>query len=304
MKILNLEDIDPEILRPIYRETTADVPYCFPVSCDEFKEGLLAPLQQLDNQKLVLGQLDGAIVGFAHIALSKQDGQPGLNGSIRFLGYRKGNRPIAQSILESAEKYLFDLGIEHIDVPAHNYAFYRFNFGPLSDKMAHICALLGINGYEPTGGWLLMELADYQIEKPIPLAHRIEIAAEVEDTNHRHPNITIRLLRAGNQIGLCEASPAGRFHADPSAQDTFYIGWMEVTESERGRRLGRFLLEATLWEMQNRGYNNAVLHTNCGNRRAQLLYAGMGFKVLDTSYEFRKPRPDHRIPQASQAKTP
>ena len=79
---------------------------------------------------------------------------------------------------------------------------------------------------------------------------------------------------------------------------------MEVTESERGRRLGRFLLEATLWEMQNRGYNNAVLHTNCGNRRAQLLYAGMGFKVLDTSYEFRKPRPDHRIPQASQAKTP
>jgi ribosomal protein S18 acetylase RimI-like enzyme len=51
-----------------------------------------------------------------------------------------------------------------------------------------------------------------------------------------------------------------------------------VTESARGRGIGRKLLERVLTEMKARGAPRVVLHTATDNHAAQKLFASLGFR--------------------------
>ena len=68
----------------------------------------------------------------------------------------------------------------------------------------------------------------------------------------------------------------------------FYTRSLDIAEDKQSKGLGRYLIEAVLWEMRKIGYQNATLATNEKNYRAQLLYTNLGYHVIDTSHVFVK----------------
>ena len=74
----------------------------------------------------------------------------------------------------------------------------------------------------------------------------------------------------------------------PEAQDQFFVVWLGVVETQQGRGWGRYLLLRMLWEMLQGGYRHAFISTDHRNHRALVFYTNMGFRVVDTSYEYVK----------------
>ena len=111
------------------------MPYCYPVTPDEFETGVHwheerdgEPYEDLSDESfLVVEDDEGAVAGFAHVAICRkgeEDHRIGLEpieellkdriGLIRFLHYRAGSRPAGQALLEAAETHLRSFGIDQI----------------------------------------------------------------------------------------------------------------------------------------------------------------------------------------------
>ena len=75
MKITYWDIADAAKLTDFYNEEFANLPYCYPVSPEEFKIGVRyhaeedKPYVDLSHEKLIVGEQDGEIVGFAHVAV-------------------------------------------------------------------------------------------------------------------------------------------------------------------------------------------------------------------------------------------
>ena len=82
-------------------------PICFPASPEEFESSVRfraweeIPHPNLSTEKLIVGEQQGTIAGFAHVALASADESASEDmGLIRFLTYPPGNRAVGQAILE------------------------------------------------------------------------------------------------------------------------------------------------------------------------------------------------------------
>ena len=89
----------PKLTR-VYNEQIAEVPYCYPVSPEEFEKGIRATKKHLHSDQLIIGKQNGEIIGFAHAAVEDKDtggGKVESVGCIRFLTYERGHRPAGQA---------------------------------------------------------------------------------------------------------------------------------------------------------------------------------------------------------------
>ena len=285
MKVETIDKVDTEPLRRLYHATFAHVPYVYAVSSDEFRRGLLGPSDSLCDQKIVSEQKGSDIAAYADTAIWL-DGDDRW-GVIRALCYETGDRAKAQSVLQEAENHLFSKGVTRIYAFTHSYSFSRFGFTALSEIAGHVCGLMGANEYEIIGGWRFLHLPNYEMSEPVASDRDLEIEVRESEGLGEGPDVLLNLRQAGKQVGEVKVKSTGHGQ-EATVRDTFYIDFMGIEEDRRGRGLGRYLLQATLWEMNQRGYKTATLHTNQGNHRAQLLYTNLGFRVVDTSYKFRK----------------
>lgn len=305
MKIKEWDMVNFDEISAIYNDQVAGVPYCYPVPADEFENGFAYRKftsdryrEDIHSEKVIIGFYDGDPAGFADVAIAEveEEGCKQHRGFIRFLGYLSGCRPVGQTLLEEAERYLADFGVDKISAFRLNfrydhggYRFYHYNYGMISDKMGHICALFHMNGYKLNGGEMFMSQPEYNIPKPARPDKRTEIVVE-----HRPPyravlpGLDVRAFHKGKEIGICESVSAGEFSLVQESQDWLFISGLHVIESEQGKGWGRYLLQRNLWEMQKIGYKNAVISTDWRNYRAQLFYTNYGYRLVDTSYEFVK----------------
>jgi len=281
-------------LARVYNDQWAGVPFCFPVASEEFQSGLRfrksadKPDRRLHSRKLLVGEQDGEIVAFADVALTK--GRKKREGLIRFLTYRSGSRPVGQALLEEAERYLRDLGITRINafLNKFSYRFYHLAFGMLSDRMGHIYGLLRMNGYGLRSGEIFMVRSVGDPPEPAPPDDPLEIAIRREPGRGSLPDLTLTATRSGREIGSCSSVSAGEFVRARDAQTSFFTQWLGLEEPEHGKRWGLYLLQRTLWEMRQIGYETAVISTNWQNFRPLLFYTNYGYRVVDTVYEFEK----------------
>ena len=294
MKIYHKEVSDSKDLVGVYNEQLKDAPYFYPVSPEEFEDGIVSrnnpsnPEADLHSEKIIVGEQDGKIVGFAHVSFGelKNWGDPKKGGFFHFMTYQSGFRPIGQAILEECERYLKELDAEQIWVfmNASNYRFYHLGFGYLSDKMAHVYGLFRMNGYGIDIGEVFMSYPEYEVPKPILPDEQIKITVTKKDGSGTLPNLQIKAFRNDDEIGECYTVSLEEFYQAKEAQDSFFTKWLGVDEKEQGKGLGKYLLQRMFLEMHKLGYKNAVISTNVKNHRALLFYTNFGYKVTDTSY--------------------
>lgn len=294
MKIYHKEVADSKDLVHVFNGQLKYVPYFYPVSTEEFEEGIQKrnnnsnSYAELGFEKIIIGEQNGKICGFAHVSVGELRNFSDLKqgGFIHFMTYQPGYRPIGQAILAECERYLQKLGIKQIwaFMNACNYCFYHLGFGYLSDKMAHVYGLFRMNGYEIDIGEFFMSYPEYEIPEPILLDDEIGIKVEKKDGNGALPNLHVKAFLNDEEIGECHTVSLGEFYRAKEAQNSFFTKWLGVDEKAQGRGLGKYLLQRTFWEMQKIGYKNAIISTNIKNYRAQLFYTNFGYKVTDTSY--------------------
>lgn len=295
MEIETLDRVDTEPLRQLYHSTFADVPYVYPVSSDEFKHGLLEPSDSLCDHYVISERKGGDIAAYADVA-TWLDGDDRW-GVIRALCYGIGDRATAQSVLQEAESHLFSARVARIYAFTHSYDFYRFAFSALTEKAGHVCGLMGANDYDIIGGWRFMHLPDFEMSEPAAPHRDLEIEVQEVGEQSEGPNVLVHLMQERKQIGEAKVKTTDSDHEASTIRDTFYIEFMGIEESHRGRGLGRYLLQTTLWEMNQRGYKTATLHTNQAtglNYSTQTSVSGSWTRAINSGR--RKTDAGHRYP--------
>lgn len=318
MKIKTLELHQASVLTGFYNEQFSGMPYCYPVTEDEFETGVLwheeedKPYEDLSEESILVAEDEGgAVAGFAHVAVCRrgeEEDRIGLHpiedlledriGLIRFFHYRAGSRPAGQVLLEAAEARLRDFGVGQIRAFSYfGYRFHRFCHAFQSDRMGHVGALLSMNDYRITRGIILLELPDFAVPDPILPDPGVTTRFDVRPGRSRLPNMEFQLFRGDQCIGQGFAQSLGDFCRSPLAQDTFYIPWFSiegspvggrVSEGEQGKGFGRYMMEVLLREMRRLGYRHATTQANTGSPRPILLYTNMGYRVVETNYQYFK----------------
>lgn len=292
----NIEDASP--LAEFYNRQIAEVPYCYPVSSEEFGSGIrweqneTSPCENLLAEALIVGEQDGQIVGFAHVGVPdiQGEGQSKQQGAIRFLVYQPGYRAVGQVLLAESEKYLRERGVSRV-LAFHyrfGYRFYHQSLGYLIDRLGHVLGLMGMNGYEVKDAKIFLELRNFHASEPALPDHQAEIVVHRQPKGGKLPGLIVRMYQGGRLSGICESTSIGHYQRAEEAQDQFFVWWIGVEEEAQGQGWGRYLLQRTHYEMQKIGYRHALLGTNLNNHRALMFYTNMGYRVVNTSYELIK----------------
>ncbi|MYF98196.1 GNAT family N-acetyltransferase [Candidatus Poribacteria bacterium] len=291
----------PDILTPLtefYNRLTAEVPFCYPVTQKEFA----LVMQNVDadeynrsegglfGEKVYVAIFDDNVKAFIHIGISlKSENEEEDVGFIKFLGYERGERSDAQTLLGKAEEYLKSYNVTRIFAFSENdrYRFFHFEHAYLSTTLDHIHALLGFNGYQRSDGEVFLDWKDYTV---IPNPSRIPMTLSVDwkQGEGQRPNCTVKAYKDNEEVGECWSVCGGEFSSHPDAQDWLHTVWLGIENDFQGQGLGKFLLQSTLQEMHKIGYRHAAISTDWENYRALLFYSNCGYKIVDWTYEYEK----------------
>ena len=212
-----------------------------------------------------------------------------LTEGVKFLGYERGERSAAQTLLEKAEEYLKSYNVTRIFAFSENdrYRFFHFEHAYLSTTLDHIHALLGFNGYQRSDGEVFLEWQDYTVS-PIPSHIPVTLSVDWNQGKGQRPNCTVKAYQDNEEVGECWSVCGGEFSSHPDAQDWLHTVWLGIEDDFQGQGLGKFLLQSTLHEMHKIGYRHAAISTDWENYRALLFYSNCGYKIVDWTYEYEK----------------
>jgi GNAT superfamily N-acetyltransferase len=288
-------DMTPDVARA-YNRAIRPVPHCDPVSAETFHATVAAACtggssyDLVHDERAYVALQGGEVLGFAHVAVGyRKPGDAQEVGLIRFLWYRPGHRDAGKALLDCAEATLRALGAPDVAVfpQMHRYPFYYLSSAYLSDRLGHVAALLGANGYQKTAGEVYMDWRDLPALEPAPAHVRAEIALEWVPGTGRLPGLTIRALRNGAQLGVCMCVSCAEYGGVGSdEEDWAFTKWIGVEPAAQGRGLGRHLLQRALLELRQAGYRHAAISTALDNYRAALMYSNLGYQVIDWTYEY------------------
>jgi len=292
MEIFPYEPSVASELAMVYNRAVQLVPHCYPVGDEEFAHALAPTVGQgeahsrLHSEAAFVAREGSAIVGFVHTAVGPLKEGEAVRGSIRFLWYERGHRAAGQALLEAAERNLRDQRMSRIEAirNADKYRFYHVSCGHLSDHLEHVQALLTLNGYRPIDGEVVLDRPNYGSAAPARSEVEAEVMLKWREGRGRLPNLRVKALRGGEQIGVCESVSCGEFSGAEAAQDWLFVTWLWVKEDLQRKGLGRSLLQRNLQEMHRIGYRHASISTDWENHRALLFYSNHGFRAVDWTY--------------------
>lgn len=303
------EPADSAPLAAFYNDEFLQFPYYYPVSETEFVDGIRfqeeddEPYLDLSENKIIVAEEQGAIVGFAHVAIwdKEHDSQMGgawriedrmqdRMGLVLFFHYRRGHRSAGTALIEAMEQYCNGFGVSQIRVFSHyGYRFHRYSHPFGSDRMPHVLSLLGLHRYRAILGWSYTVMPEFSVSEPGALPTGVSYETELHSGKGDLPNIEITVKRDEEDVASTLVWSAGHTCQAMEAQDIFKIMWFYVSEeANRGQGLGTFMMQLLLREGKLAGYRHASTGTAAGNHRANLLYYNTGFQMVDTNYTYFK----------------
>ena len=303
LSVTECEPSDARHLVPIYNAQFAKdaPPSCLPIQDDEFVAGLTQftghdrPVSHLGVASLRLIQVarDGRILGFAHVAIETKTWEDPVTrqGLIRVFAYDGRDRAVGQTLLAAAETYFVERGVR--DVCASPWfapvRFIHTGREGVSTFHPHVLALFGLNRYSVRLAEHIMAAPDITAA-PKPSAPDAGLTVAVEHTPGRGtlPGFFVRMARGDDEIGACECRAHGHYLRAADAQARLLVEALDITEDERGRGFGRYLLRRALWEGRQIGHRHADLRVRTDNLSAMMLYASEGFRIIGTGYMLTK----------------
>jgi len=275
----------------LYNQIAEPVPFSFPVDDDQFRMGIVwdggdhGLHRYLRDQRVLHCRAGSSIVGFTHIAVEHRD--EARRGVIRFIGFLPGDRRVGQMLLDEAERQLRSADVDVIMAFARDYG-YPFHLkatGDLSYSLSHIVGLLGSNGYSlpPHHRYTLSQEIHFDwpslnVTRPELPDERLVVQIARDESISDLPKLMFHLELEGQKVGESETWPVGRWTTAHGAREMFAMS-IDIGDQWQGRGWGRYLLTRGLWEMQQLGYDRAVLGTNPENYPAVSMYANMGFTI-------------------------
>ncbi|NPV45824.1 MAG: GNAT family N-acetyltransferase [Armatimonadetes bacterium] len=289
VRVIGYERAHAAALAATYNDLVAGLPYCYPVTATDFAAALGegAAHQRLRANTGLVALEGDAVVGWAQAAVELPE-RPAERerGILRALWYARGHRAAGQALLEAAQDHLRDQGVTAVMAFHQDYRhpFYHMGHAYLSDRLEHIHALLGMNGYQRCAGEVYLEWPNFAPGPPGPPPLPVDLVTEWTPGRGRLPGLTLRALQEGRQLGLCINQSCGEYSPAEAAQDGCLTKWLGVEAEAQGRGLGRWLLQTALCELRGAGYRRAVISTSWTNHRACLFYSNCGYRAVDWTY--------------------
>jgi GNAT superfamily N-acetyltransferase len=278
-----------------YSDVMSAVPYCVPVDGDWFTDVSKLDRQPCREQSITVATEGEAIVGFAHAAVAAPateqwhlSGEPGV---IRFLACRPGQRPVGAALLDSAEKWLTARGCAVSVAADHRflYPFYYLPFAHLSERLAHLTALLGMAGYSVSSTEILLDWPGFEPPRVRMPDLDVELAWKDEQVGSLGgPEVALHAMQHGNRVGECLMAHLSWDGWRPELAGICFCSSLCVGEELQGKGLGKYLLAQGLARMHDLGFRHAMISTDWDNYRAQLCYANLGYQFFDRTSGYRK----------------
>lgn len=299
-------DMAPD-MASAYNTIIRPVPHCYPVSAERFASVTAAAAEGGSSDKLLrderafVAAQGRSILGFVHVAIGRRNADdPDEHGLIYFLWYQPGQRRAGRALLSAAHQYVQQQGM--CDVIAFSqwrrYPFYYLPSAYLSDRLGHVGALLGMDGYQRLGGEVYMDWPDYPALEPAPLEVEVDISLEwrparsersgggVHPSPGKRPGLYVHAHQGKDHVGICQCVSCGDYSGASEAQDWSFTKWIGISEHVQGQGLGRHLLQRALLELRSAGYRHAAISTARDNYRAALFYTNLGYQVIDWTYAY------------------
>jgi len=288
-------------LAVLYNRAVSGTPHCYPTAVEELAAAIARVRGQADSDpplrdKAALVAVDhGNAVGFADTAIGRpHDGESRVEcGVFPFFWYEPGRRAVGQALLDAAETRLQQLGARAIQAFPQEYKYdcYHLHSAYLSDHLAHVGALLALNGYRRTRGEVYYDWPDFEPVEPPPAGVEVDVAVEWRAGRDKRPNLSLVAHRAGKEIGCCYCDACSDWVSAADAADWFMTCWLCVEESHQGLGLGKHLLRRALVEMRGAGFRHAAISTALGNDRASVFYSNFGYRFCDWTYGLKRDLP-------------
>jgi len=284
-------------LAAVYHNAVRRVPHCYPVSDDAFAEELAAAAGEeeeqngLHSQAVFVAREDRRPLGFVHVGIeAATEDRPEERGAIRFLWYPRGQRRVGQDLLAAAEAHARERNMPRIMAFSqdHRYRFYHFRNAFLSDRLDHVQALLGFNGYGRSGGEVFLDWPNFEPAAPVAPEVEAEFQVEQRPGRGKRPGLRVWAHRDGKQLGECISCSVAEWHDADEAHDWIFTNWLGVEGDVQGKGLGRHLLQRALQEASGLGYRHAAISTEWSNHRALLFYSNYGYQVVDWTCGFAR----------------
>ena len=280
-------------LASAYNRLIRPVPHCYPIGPADFAAAVAGAKTEKNDDKPLHSQAayvateGGAMLGFVDVGV-RPGGEPGeqSQGMVRFLWYERGQRATGQALLEAAETHLRHCGVKQVTAfHAHySYDFYHVQSAYLSDRLDHVEALLGVNGYKRVAGEVFLDWPDFEPTEPDPTDVEADISSHWREREGRRPAVILSAHHDGRQIGECRCGRIGDYSDDEAARDWFIVHWLWTAKEVRRRGLAKHLLQRALVEMHGAGYRHSTISTAWDNHRASLFYGNVGYHVVDWTY--------------------
>jgi ribosomal protein S18 acetylase RimI-like enzyme len=291
---------EPEMARLLvesYNQLIRGLPHCYPASAGDFAIAVSATVggepsdERLHSENAFVAWEGDAPLGFIHIGVErprKEEASP--RGIIRFAWYERGHRAAGQALLSAAEDVFVqrDIGAVRAFHQHYVYAFYHLHSAYLSDRVEHVHALFSSNGYRRVGGEVYLDWPNFTPLEPPASAVTAEVTLSWREGAGKRPNLVVLAHRGQELVGECVCESQGNSSRPAEAEDWLFTDWIGVSESVRGRGLGRYLLQRALLEMHAVGYRHATISTAWENHRALLFYSNFGYRAVDWTYGFGK----------------
>ena len=160
----------------LYNQMTKGVPHCHPITPSDLAEAFNGGCGiESDGRKMrkeaILVAVEDEPIGFVHVGegiTPEKLGIEGVQGNIRFLCYPRGRRDVGQLLLEHAEAWVRDAGLDSMLVYRQNYRypFYHFAHAFISNHLEHVQALLLLNEYVTCGGEVFLDWPNMAPTRP------------------------------------------------------------------------------------------------------------------------------------------
>ena len=284
-------------LASAYNRAIRGVPHCYPASAEAFGEAVAPALGEggergrLHSEAAFVANDGAALRGFLHVALerSEKEGEA-EQGIIYFFWHERGHRAAGQALLDAAHGYLREREIGCVTAfwQDYRYPFYHLEHAYLSDRLDHVAALLGLNGYRKCAGEVYLDWPDYRPGEPAPADLAVDIALEWLEGRGSRPGLVAKAHHGGREVGWCRSLCAGDWSRADAAQDWFLTVWLGIEDAFLGRGLGRHLLGFARRELHAVGYRHAAISTSWDNWRAFVFYSNDGYRVADWTYGWRR----------------
>ena len=280
-------------LATFFADLVGGVPHCRSLTPDEI-DFAVGGNERRKNRRIqpevkLVAVSGSEVVGLALIGQGRTGTmRPTGRGIVRFLGYKRGCRRAGQMLLNAVESHALENNASSLTIFSRNFPFFRsLPQASLSNHLAHVQGLLTARGYVRSKGHVILEWPCFP-QEPVPTSCPLDFRSETVPEDGDMPALRVTSFLNASEVGVYFSRPFRTSEVKKGEGPWLCVNDVDVVEAEQGKGYGWLTLQRGLYDASQLGYRSAIIGTNENNGPALSLYANMGFRPVDWTYDFHR----------------